>query len=72
MTDELITKFENATFIIISFGFLLLLSVLEEKDMLWGIIGLMVGALVGYTTCGLLSKTDDCEEDWEDGHDESK
>ena len=66
MTDEMLTKFENAAFIIMTFGYLIILSVMKEEDMLWGIIGLLIGAVIGYVTAGLLSRTDDFEEDEND------
>ena len=66
MTDEMLTKFENAAFIIMTFGYLIILSFMKEEDMLWGIIGLLIGAVIGYVTAGLLSKTDDWEEDEDD------
>jgi hypothetical protein len=63
MTDEMLTKFENVGFLIMTFGYLLILSLLKEEDMLWGIIGLLVGAFIGYVTAGLLSGTDEQEDD---------
>lgn len=66
MTDKMLTRFENAAFIIMTFGYLIILSVMKEEDMLWGIIGLLVGAVIGYVTAGLLSRTDDWEEDDDD------
>ena len=66
MTDEMLTKFENAAFIIMTFGYLIILSFMKEEDMLWGIIGLLIGAVIGYVTAGLLSRTDDWEEDDDD------
>ena len=66
MTDEMLTKFENAAFIIMTFGYLIILSFMKEEDMLWGIIGLLIGAVIGYVTAGLLSRTDDFEEDEND------
>lgn len=66
MTDEMLTKFENAAFIIMTFGYLIILSFMKEEDMLWGIIGLLIGAVIGYVTAGLLSRTDDWEEDEDD------
>ena len=66
MTDKMLIRFENAAFIIMTVGYLLILSVMKEEDMLWGIIGLLIGAVIGYVTAGLLSRTDDWEEDDDD------
>lgn len=71
MTEKMLRTFEDIAFLIMVFAFLILLSLLKEEDMVWGILGLFIGAIIGYVTAGMLSNkdSDDQAAEWEDQDD---